>query len=56
MWLRGKAKVVHVGFDDPPALARTVKSEEEALGNYRRVSDEIRGFVETLPDALLKGV
>ena len=26
-------------------------SEEEALDCYRRVRDEIRAFVETLPDA-----
>ena len=51
----GKAKVVHVGFDDPPALARDAKSEEEALGHYRRVRDEIRAFVETLPGALTRG-
>jgi arsenate reductase len=48
----GKAKVVHVGFDDPPHLARGAKTEEEALGPYRRVRDEIRAFVETLPDSL----
>jgi len=48
----GRAKVVHVGFDDPPALARGAASEEEALAHYRRVRDEIRAFVETLPDAL----
>ena len=54
MWLSGKAKVVHVGFDDPPALARTAQSAEEALGHYRRVRDEIRAFVETLPDTLTR--
>ena len=48
----GKAKVVHVGFEDPPKLAKTAKSEEEALGHYRRVRDEIRKFVETLPGGL----
>lgn len=41
----GKARVVHVGFDDPPKLAKTAASEEEALGHYRRVRDEIRKFV-----------
>ena len=51
MWLKGKATVVHVGFDDPPALARGAKSEEEALSHYRRVRDEIRAFVMTLPQA-----
>ena len=49
-----KAKVVHVGFDDPPKLAKTAKTEEEALGHYRRVRDEIRAFVEGLPDSLRK--
>ncbi|NSW58112.1 MAG: arsenate reductase ArsC [Armatimonadetes bacterium] len=48
----GKTKVVHKGFDDPPRLARDAATEEEALGHYRRVRDEIREFVETLPDAL----
>ena len=48
----GRAKVVHAGFDDPPRLARDAKTEEEALGLYRRVRDEIRAFVETLPDSL----
>ena len=48
----GKTKVVHVGFDDPPKLARNAQSEEEALGHYRRVRDEIRQFVETLPERL----
>jgi arsenate reductase len=52
MWLGGKAKVIHVGFDDPPALAKTAQTEEEALGHYRRVRDEIRTFVERLPDGL----
>ena len=47
-----KTKVVHVGFDDPPRLARGAKTEEEALAHYRRVRDEIRAFVETLPEAL----
>jgi len=50
----GKAKVVHVGFDDPPALAKETKSEQEALDCYRRVRDEIRAFVETLPQSLDK--
>jgi len=39
-------KVIHVGFDDPPRLAKRAKSEAEALGHYRRVRDEIRDFIE----------
>jgi arsenate reductase len=48
-WLRGKARMVHAGFDDPPKLARTAASDEEALGHYRRVRDEIKSFIEKLP-------
>ena len=48
----GSAKVIHVGFDDPPALARDAASEEEALSHYRRVRDEIKAYVITLPETL----
>ena len=48
----GKTKVVHVRFDDPPKLAKEAKDENEALDCYRSVRDEIRAFVETLPEAL----
>ena len=50
----GKTRVIHVGFDDPPKLAKSAATEEEALSHYRRVRDEIRAFVETLPQALYK--
>lgn len=48
----GQTRVVHVGFDDPPKLAADAKSDEEAMVHYRRVRDEIRAFVETMPDSL----
>ena len=49
----GRAQVVHVGFDDPPALARgRRRPRRRRWRHYRRVRDEIRAFVETLPDAL----
>jgi arsenate reductase (thioredoxin) len=51
-WLRGRAKVLHVGFDDPPALARDARDEEEALAPYRRVRDEIRSLVARLDEVL----
>jgi arsenate reductase (thioredoxin) len=51
-FLSRTAKIVHVGFDDPPKLAKEAKTEEEALSHYRRVRDEIRAFVETLPQGL----
>src|SRR5205814_3077062 len=48
----GKTKVVHVGFDDPPRLAKYASSEEDALRHYRIVRDQIRAFIERLPEAL----
>jgi len=50
--LPGTARVVHVGFDDPPRLAANALSDEERLEPYRRVRDEIKAFIETLPDSL----
>ena len=48
----GKTKVVHVGFDDPPKLAKEAANENEAVDCYRRVRDEIKAFVETLPESI----
>jgi arsenate reductase len=50
----GKTKIVHVGFDDPPRLAKEAKTEQEVLNCYRRVRDEIKSFVEKLPGFLEK--
>ncbi len=49
----GSTNVTHVSFDDPPRLAKGAATEEDALNHYRRVCDEIRAFVETLPEALI---
>jgi len=51
----GKTKMVHAGFDDPPRLARDAQTEDQALEHYRRVRDEIRAFVDTLPGSLMTG-
>ena len=49
-------RVVHVGFEDPPKMARELvdagASEEEQTNCYRKVRDEIKAFVETLPECL----
>lgn len=50
----GTTKVVHVGFDDPPRLAKDARTDEEAFSHYRRVRDEIRKFVESLPESLAR--
>jgi arsenite methyltransferase len=49
------ARIVHVGFDDPPRLAKGAASDDEAMPHYRRVRDEIRAFIERLPGALEQG-
>lgn len=50
----GPTRVVHVGFEDPPKLAAGVEDEAERIRPYRRVRDEIRAFVETLPEGLVE--
>jgi len=40
----GAPRQLHESFDDPPRLAAGARSEEDALGYYRRVRDEIRKF------------
>jgi arsenate reductase (thioredoxin) len=47
-----KAAIMHHGFEDPPKLAEGAKDEEDAMVSYRRVRDEIRAYVETLPESL----
>lgn len=49
----GKSKVVHVGFDDPPKMAEKVEGEEEKLNCYRTVRDQIKAYIESLPQALI---
>jgi arsenate reductase len=48
----GLTRKIHHGFDDPPKLAQGSKTEEEALRAYRRVRDQIKAYVLTLPEAL----
>ncbi len=47
-----KTKVVHVGFEDPPQLTEGMPDGEAKLAVYRRVRDEIRRFVQRLPEGL----
>jgi arsenate reductase (thioredoxin) len=55
-YFAGGVKSLHMGFEDPPFLARNAKTEEEALTFYRRVRDEIIDFVQQLPEILEKGI
>ena len=47
----GKARVIHVGFEDP---AKAQGSVEEILAVFDRVCEQIRVFVEDLPSFLQK--
>lgn len=47
-------KVVHVGFQDPPALTKDMTNEDEILAVYRRVRDEIEVFVKDIKKVLEK--
>lgn len=48
----GKARKMHNGFDDPATVAGKEATEEEAMPHFRRVRDEIRGFVLDLAAVL----
>ncbi len=43
---------IHRGFEDPPMLAAGARKEEEKMVHYKKVRDEIREFIYTLPQAL----
>jgi arsenate reductase len=45
----GKTKTIHKQFDDPAAVIGT---EEQIMAEFRRARDEIRSFIETLPECL----
>jgi arsenate reductase len=50
----GQTKVIHAGFDDPPTLAASAVTQEEALEHYRRVRDEIKAFILELSQKILR--
>ena len=50
--LPGATRTLHRSFADPPRLARELTDPEEILDCYRRVRDEIHGFVLELPSHL----
>jgi len=45
----GNAKVVHKAFDDPVMMVGT---NDQIIAAFRRARDEIRAFVETMPESL----
>ena len=49
----GDAVIIHNSFDDPPALAESAKSDDEAMDHYLRVCGEIRNWVEKMPELMI---
>jgi len=45
----GNAKIIHKPFCDPYFAAGT---EEEIMAEFRKTRDEIKAFIETLPESL----
>jgi len=50
----GETKIIHVGFDDPMMYSEDGDSHEEILSHFRRTRDDIKAFVEKLPDTIEK--
>lgn len=46
------SKIVHLGFNDPPALTKDMIDENQILNIYRRVRDEIKTTVQRLPELI----
>ena len=48
-----QTQVIHVGFDDPPKLAKEASTQEEAIEHYRRVRNEIEDFILSIEEKYL---
>lgn len=50
-WFPAETRLIHHSFQDPPSITSDMPDGEAKLDVYRRVRDEIRQFIETLPEA-----
>ena len=46
-----RTKKIHKSFEDPALMAG---SEDEIMAAFRKIRDDIRAFVETMPESLEK--
>lgn len=46
-------KIIHLGFQDPPALTKDMSDESEIMSVYRRVRDEIHEAIKKLKESLI---
>ncbi len=51
-WFPGGSRVIDIGFDDPPKMAEPFEDPQKKLNCYRKVRDEIKAYVMTLPNSL----
>ena len=53
-----RCRVIHAGFDDPPKMAEELAkqgaSREKQLDCFRKIRDEIKAFVEKMPENIFK--
>jgi len=49
----GNVKRYHVSFDNPPTLAKQMRSHNDILDVYRTVRDSIKDYINTLPASLV---
>lgn len=47
-----EGKIIHIGFQDPPALTKDMEVEDVILKVYRRVRDEIEEAIKNLPNII----
>ena len=50
----GETKRFHISFDDPPKLTKGLTDQDEILAVYRRIRNDVRKFVEGLPENIKK--
>jgi len=55
-WFPGGGKLIHKGFEDPYEMAAQYKNRREKLHCYRKIRDEIKAYVLTLPCSLKSGI
>ncbi len=49
----GGGRMIRKNFPDPPKLAASAKTKEEKLVYFRQVRDDIRKFVDGIPENLM---
>jgi arsenate reductase len=46
------SKIIHIGFQDPPFLTKSMTDENQILDIYRKIRDEIKLKIQNLPQII----